>query len=294
MARPFGTYCWPPIPKNTLWQWYWEDLLTLGMIAKKWAGQSPVRSGTSRKYPTSHWVRSQLKLNMIPQRTRSDDARLWQNKTKIPQSTTRLLGHPHRDIYAQHYGVQLTSEDIIHHKDHVTHNNHPLNLDLTNLSAHSQYHVDRRTGWNKPSRPSRIPMFEVYMRMAEEIAGRSHHGTTKVGCVITSFDLRRVLSIGFNGNARGLAHESDSNEPGHSQLIHAEANALIQAGEHQSSRVMFVTYSPCLMCTKMAITAGIKYIYYRQPYRDTSPLGIARYLGVMVCKYDQWAKTKWD
>lgn len=291
MARPHGTYCWPPIEKELLWKWYWDDLMTLTEIARRWARKKPTRVGTYRKYPTDHWVRGQLKRHSIPRRTRSADARLWQLKTKTP--IQRLNRYPHRAIYENHYKVELSPHEQVHHKDHIDHNNHPLNLELMTVAEHTAYHVGVRTGHNKSSRPRRIPLFEVYMRMAENIAQRSHHGATKVGCVITSFDLRRVLSVGFNGNARGLEKESDSPAPGQSQLIHAEENALIQAGEHSSERVMFVTYSPCLMCIKLAVTAGIKYIYYRKPYRDRKPLGIARYLGVMVCHYNKWAKTKW-
>ncbi|TMC84024.1 MAG: hypothetical protein E6J06_07810, partial [Chloroflexi bacterium] len=51
--------------------------------------------------------------------------------------------------------------------------------------------------------PDRIPLEEVYMRMAEELAKRSTCLRLQVGTVITTPDLTQVLGIGYNGNARG-------------------------------------------------------------------------------------------
>lgn len=57
---------------------------------------------------------------------------------------------------------------------------------------------------------------------------------------------------------------------------------------------MFVTVSPCLQCVKLAINAGIAYLYYRESYRDKHPLKIASYTGIMVCRYDKWRNTDWS
>jgi len=61
--------------------------------------------------------------------------------------------------------------------------------------------------------PDRIPLEEVYMRMAEELAKRSTCARLQVGSVITTGDLTQVLGIGYNGNARGLPNRCDSNQP---------------------------------------------------------------------------------
>ncbi len=50
----------------------------------------------------------------------------------------------------------------------------------------------------------RIPLYEVYMRMAEELAKRSTCARLQVGTVVTDQRLENVLAIGYNGNARGL------------------------------------------------------------------------------------------
>jgi len=51
---------------------------------------------------------------------------------------------------------------------------------------------------------TRIPLEEVFMRMAEELAKRSTCARNQVGTVITNPDLTQVLGVGYNGNARGL------------------------------------------------------------------------------------------
>src|SRR5712692_590657 len=62
--------------------------------------------------------------------------------------------------------------------------------------------------------PDRIPLEEVYMRMAEELAKRSTCARLQVGTVITTHDLTQVLGIGYNGNARGLPNRCDTTTPG--------------------------------------------------------------------------------
>src|SRR2546429_7908085 len=56
----------------------------------------------------------------------------------------------------------------------------------------------------------RIPLYEVYMRMAEELAKRSTCARLQVGTVVTDQVLENVLAIGYNGNARGLPNKCDS------------------------------------------------------------------------------------
>src|SRR5437016_13636072 len=75
----------------------------------------------------------------------------------------------------------------------------------------------------------RIPLYEVYMRMAEELAKRSTCARLRVGTVVTDQLLENVLAIGYNGNARGLPNRCDSSVPGSCGCIHSEMNALVKA-----------------------------------------------------------------
>lgn len=54
------------------------------------------------------------------------------------------------------------------------------------------------------------------------------------------------------------------------RTVHAEQNALMscaKSGIATKDCDMIVTHSPCVVCTKLAIMAGIKKIYYLNAYR---------------------------
>jgi dCMP deaminase len=136
--------------------------------------------------------------------------------------------------------------------------------------------------------PDRIPLEEVYMRMAEELAKRSTCARSSVGTVITTADLTQVLGIGYNGNARGLPNSCDSPEPGRCGCLHSEANALIKAGASTPGKLLFVTLSPCVMCAKMIVNSNVARVYYRTGYRDPAGLEVLSRGGVEVVPYDRW------
>ncbi|HUZ88973.1 MAG TPA: deaminase [Candidatus Acidoferrales bacterium] len=138
------------------------------------------------------------------------------------------------------------------------------------------------------STPERIPLEEVYMRMAEELAKRSTCARHRVGTVITSGDLTQVLGIGYNGNARGLPNACDGPDPGRCGCIHSEANALIKAGAQTPGKLVFVTVSPCSMCAKMIVNSNVRSVYYREAYRDPAGIDILRQGGVETVPYALW------
>ncbi|MCP4038631.1 MAG: cytidine deaminase, partial [bacterium] len=54
------------------------------------------------------------------------------------------------------------------------------------------------------------PSFEsIYMDLARTLANRSTCIRLNVGTVITSTDYRKVLAVGYNGNATGLPNQCD-------------------------------------------------------------------------------------
>jgi dCMP deaminase len=135
--------------------------------------------------------------------------------------------------------------------------------------------------------PDRIPLEEVYMRMAEELAKRSTCARLQVGSVITSSDMTMVLGIGYNGNARGLPNRCDSNEAGKCGCVHGELNSLVKAGAQIPGKIMFVTASPCVMCAKSIINCNVARVYYREAYRDPAGLDTLRQGGVEVVQYNR-------
>lgn len=160
-------------------------------------------------------------------------------------------------------------------KDGVTANTHPLNL-LPDGGAEDT---------------NRIPLYEVYMRMAEELAKRSTCARLQVGTVVTDAVLQNVLAIGYNGNARGLPNKCDSAVPGQCGCLHSEVNALVKASGRQRDKVVFVTNSPCVMCAKLMINSGVTHVFYRRVYRDPSGIEVLAAVGVAPVLYDRWEQT---
>ncbi len=134
----------------------------------------------------------------------------------------------------------------------------------------------------------RIPLYEVYMRMAEELAKRSTCGRLQVGTVVTDQLLENVLAIGYNGNAKGLANRCDSAVPGSCGCIHSEMNALVKAPGNVRDKVLFVSASPCVMCAKLIINSGVTHVFYRKAYRDPSGIEVLAGGGVATVQYDRW------
>ncbi len=136
----------------------------------------------------------------------------------------------------------------------------------------------------------RIPLYEVYMRMAEELAKRSTCERLQVGTVITDQVLENVLAIGYNGNARGLANKCDSAVPGNCGCIHSEMNALVKAAGNVRDKVMFISASPCVMCAKLIINSGVTHVFYRKAYRHPSGIEVLQQGGIVPVLYDRWVR----
>ena len=161
-------------------------------------------------------------------------------------------------------------------KDQVPDNTHPLNLADNGVEPDT----------------ARIPLYEVYMRMAENLAKRSTCARLQVGTVVTDAKLENVLAIGYNGNAKGLPNQCDSAVPGNCGCIHSEVNALVKASGAIKDKVAFVTNSPCVMCAKLLINSGVTHVFYRIAYRDPSGIELLASAGVTPVLYDRW-KDEW-
>jgi len=121
------------------------------------------------------------------------------------------------------------------------------------------------------------------MEMAYSIARRSYDPKYKVGAIVVSDDNTSVLALGYNGNFAGGPNRRDSLEQGRSGLIHAEVNALLKMDYHNHKRkVMYVTHSPCSMCAKAIINAGIDEVVYAEEYCEDLSIGLLRSAGVVV------------
>jgi dCMP deaminase len=137
---------------------------------------------------------------------------------------------------------------------------------------------------------------EYFMSIARVVASRSNCVKRRVGAII-ALD-RRIISTGYNGTPRGVRNCNEGGCPrcnsfaeGGTRLdeclcSHGEENAITQASYHGVSvrgGVLYTTFCPCLMCTKMIINAGIEEVAYNAAYplADVS-LTLLREAGVKV------------
>ncbi len=131
----------------------------------------------------------------------------------------------------------------------------------------------------------RVDWHTYFMNIARQAATRSTCARKHVGAVIVRD--KTILSTGYNGSIRGLAHCDDVGhmmESGHCVgTVHAEANAIIQAaknGVRVDQSEIYTTASPCWNCFKLIANAGLTRVYYGEFYRDEKSLEIARQLGI--------------
>ncbi|HMA58697.1 MAG TPA: cytidine/deoxycytidylate deaminase family protein [Halanaerobiales bacterium] len=122
---------------------------------------------------------------------------------------------------------------------------------------------------------------QYFMEMAELASKRSTCLRRKVGAVLVKD--RRILATGYNGAPKKLPHceetgclREQKNVPSGQRHeicrgIHAEQNLIAQSAVHgvkTEGATVYCTNQPCSICTKLLINAGIKKIYYKNPYND--------------------------
>ena len=119
------------------------------------------------------------------------------------------------------------------------------------------------------------------MKMAYLVAERSTCLRHHVGAVIVRD--RYILTTGYNGAASGVKDclklgclRNQKNIPSGEKheicrAIHAEQNAIIQAGLHGidiSGSTIYCTHSPCILCAKMLVNAKLKKFVAATSYAD--------------------------
>ncbi|MDH3393973.1 MAG: dCMP deaminase family protein [Desulfobulbaceae bacterium] len=122
---------------------------------------------------------------------------------------------------------------------------------------------------------------EYFMSITQLVAQRATCLRRRVGAILVRD--KHIISTGYNGAPRKVSHCLDvgclreqQNIPSGERHelcrgLHAEQNAIIQAALHGVSvegATLYCTNSPCSICSKMLINAGIKTIYYREGYAD--------------------------
>jgi len=124
-----------------------------------------------------------------------------------------------------------------------------------------------------------------FMEIARVVATRATCDRKHVGAVLVRD--RTILSTGYNGSIRGLAHCDEVGhmmENGHCvATVHAEANSIIQAaknGVRIDGATIYTTASPCWPCFKLIGNAGLTRIVYGEFYRDDRIFSTAKTLKI--------------
>ena len=111
------------------------------------------------------------------------------------------------------------------------------------------------------------------MQIARTVSTRATCPRASVGCVLVRE--HRILTTGYNGAPRGVSHCTDAGcmvVNDHCQrATHAEANAIVQAALHGvglEGATAYCTHQPCVNCSKLLISAGVKQIVYDVAYPD--------------------------
>lgn len=123
------------------------------------------------------------------------------------------------------------------------------------------------------------------MDMACRFAQTSEAKRLQVGCLIYKND--SLISMGVNGQPPGYFTEvcEDWNNNTFETVRHAEAAALEKlylSTETSEGASMFISHSPCLMCSLKIAAAKIKKVYYRTEYRSKDGLNYLIQKGVEV------------
>jgi len=143
-----------------------------------------------------------------------------------------------------------------------------------------------------PTEKKRPSFAKIYLDLARVLASRSTCKRLAVGTVITSTDYRKVLAVGYNGNASGLPNSCDRDEPGNCGCLHSEENAVINCDAPRVvEKVVFVTHLPCVACAKRLINLGnVKTVVYGEDYRVRDSVELLRSVGIEVKKIDEIAE----
>lgn len=123
----------------------------------------------------------------------------------------------------------------------------------------------------------------VWMDFAYSISTRSYDPRYQVGAIVVTDDNCQVLAVGYNGNYAHGPNEVESATPGESGMLHAEINALLKMDyNNPKKKKLYLTLSPCRMCAKAIVNAGIDEVIYSEEYRDISGLEILSSSGISV------------
>ncbi len=145
---------------------------------------------------------------------------------------------------------------------------------------------------------NRISKDRYFMNIAIEVSRRSTCLRRQIGAIIVS-DVGEMKSTGYNGNPRWLPHcdeigciRDKLGIPSGTRMetctaVHAEQNALIQAGTNSRGSTLYSTIVPCPICARMILNAQIARVVYLDDYSDIAGVELLKQGGIKVTKLDK-------
>lgn len=168
------------------------------------------------------------------------------------------------------------------------------NMPDTDTTAENGLHLKIVNDANETRPYKRISVDKHMMLIAQVVSFRSTCIRHRFGCVISKDG--KIVSTGYNGAVKGAVHCLDKGcirnklgiESGTKieicDAVHAEQNAIIQAGNNAEGGTLYVNGTPCITCSKMMVNAGIKKIVIPEndPYPDKEGIKIIRNSGIDI------------
>ncbi len=145
---------------------------------------------------------------------------------------------------------------------------------------------------------------QYFIDIASLVASRSTCLRRQVGAVVVKD--RNILATGYNGTPSGITHcevtgclREQLKVPSGQRHelcrgLHAEQNAIIQAARHGvnlDGGVLYCTHSPCIICTKMLINAGIRKVVYLEGYPDELSLQMLQEARIELVQFSREGDT---
>ena len=122
---------------------------------------------------------------------------------------------------------------------------------------------------------------EYFMGVASLSALRSKDESSQVGACIVNHK-NHIIGIGYNGLPNGCnddefpwEREGDFLTTKYAYVVHAEANAILNASVNLDDSRIYVTLFPCNECAKLIIQSGIKEVIYLEDKYNGSDICFA-------------------
>ncbi|HBT59269.1 MAG TPA: cytidine deaminase [Acholeplasmataceae bacterium] len=149
-------------------------------------------------------------------------------------------------------------------------------------------------------RSNYISWDQYFMGVAMLSEKRSKDPNTQVGACIVNQD-KRIVGIGYNGFPQKLndddfpwEKDGEFEDTKYPYVVHAEANAILNATQNLKGATIYVTLFPCHECVKLIIQSGITELVYASSKYNGTPSDIAakRMLDKADIKYRQCQEVK--